>query len=59
LISYTCHATILLAMASRMARVSPLAFLLPGAAEFARLRRGVVTGMTLVRASVTRPRPGS
>jgi O-antigen/teichoic acid export membrane protein len=59
LISYTCHATILLAMASRMAKVSPLAFLLPGAPELARLRRGLVAGMTLVRASARRSRPGS
>jgi O-antigen/teichoic acid export membrane protein len=59
LISYTCHAAILLVMASRMARVSPLAFVLPRAAEFARLRRGLVTGVTRVRASAGRVRPGS
>jgi O-antigen/teichoic acid export membrane protein len=58
LISYTCHATILLVMASRMARVSPLAFVLPRAAEFARLRRGLVTGVTRVRAVAGRARPG-
>jgi O-antigen/teichoic acid export membrane protein len=59
LISYTCHASILLVMASRMARVSPLAFVLPRAAEFARLRRGLVTGVTQMRASAGRLRPGS
>jgi O-antigen/teichoic acid export membrane protein len=59
LISYTCHAAILLVMASRMARVSPLAFVLPRAAEFARLRRGVAAGVTRVRASAGRVRPGS
>ena len=59
LISYTCHASILLVMASRMARVSPLAFVLPRTAEFARLRRGLATGVTMVRASAGRSRPGS
>ncbi|MGA3058021.1 MAG: polysaccharide biosynthesis C-terminal domain-containing protein [Candidatus Limnocylindrales bacterium] len=57
LISYTCHALILLVIASRMARVSPLAFLLPGAAEFGRVRRGLASAMTRVRASAGRSRP--
>jgi O-antigen/teichoic acid export membrane protein len=58
LISYTCHASILLVLASRMARVSPLAFVLPRAAEFARLRNGLASGVTRVRASTGRSRPG-
>ncbi len=58
LLSYTCHAAILLVMACRMAKVSPLAFLLPGAAEFGRLRRGLASGVTWARASARRSRPG-
>jgi O-antigen/teichoic acid export membrane protein len=58
LISYTCHASILLVMASRMAKVSPLAFVLPRSAEFARLRRGLASGVTLMRAWAGRARPG-
>jgi O-antigen/teichoic acid export membrane protein len=56
LISYTCHALILLVTASRMARVSPLAFVLPGAAEFDRVRRGLASAMTRVRALAGRSR---
>jgi O-antigen/teichoic acid export membrane protein len=57
LLSYTCHALILLVIASRMARVSPLAFVLPGAAEFDRVRRGLASAMTRLRASAGRSRP--
>jgi O-antigen/teichoic acid export membrane protein len=37
LISYTCHASVLLAVSSRWAGVSPLAFILPGRAEVSRV----------------------
>ena len=57
LISYTCHALILLAMASRMAKVSPLAFIVPGATEVERMRRSLARGLTRMRASTARTRP--
>lgn len=56
LISYTCHALILLTMASRMARVSPLTFVVPGTAEVERMRRSLARGLTRIRASAARTR---
>jgi O-antigen/teichoic acid export membrane protein len=49
LISYTCHATMLLFVASRWAGVSPLAFIVPRRAEFERIWRVFVGVVATVR----------
>lgn len=49
LISYSCHASILLFVSSRWAGVSPLAFIVPRRAEFVRVRRMLTEGLTKVR----------
>jgi O-antigen/teichoic acid export membrane protein len=52
-ISYSCHAAILLVVSSRWAGVSPLAFIVPRRAEFARVWRMFVGGLGMVRARVS------
>ena len=54
LISYTCHASILLFVSSRWAKVSPLAFIVPRRAEFERVRRMLLEGLAMVRSAAMR-----
>jgi O-antigen/teichoic acid export membrane protein len=56
LISYTCHAMVLLYVASRWAKVSPLAFVVPRRAEFERVRRMAMDGLAKVLTVVGRRR---
>jgi O-antigen/teichoic acid export membrane protein len=58
LISYTCHASVLLAVSSKWAGVSPLAFIVPRRAEFERVRKMAMDGLAMVR-SLAGPRRGS
>jgi Na+-driven multidrug efflux pump len=53
LISYTAHALMLLVITARMSHRSPLAYLVPTAAEWQRLRSGV----TVLRDRLTRGSP--
>lgn len=58
LISYSLHATLLLAVATRLARRGPAAFLLPGREEVRRLRDGVLRLLgTLRRGQVADSEP--
>jgi O-antigen/teichoic acid export membrane protein len=59
LISYSCHASVLLFVACRWARVSPRAFLVPRRAEFDRVRRMLLDGLAAVRTQTSRRRRGS
>jgi O-antigen/teichoic acid export membrane protein len=59
LISYSCHASVLLFVACRWARVSPQAFLVPRRAEFDRVRRMLLDGLAAVRTQTSRRRRGS
>ena len=54
LISYSCHAAILLLVASRWAKVSPLAFIVPRRAEFVRVWGTVLAVVEMVRMRATR-----
>ena len=54
LISYSCHAAILLAISSRWAHVSPFAFILPRRAEFARVWGTALGVLAMIRAMVGR-----
>jgi O-antigen/teichoic acid export membrane protein len=62
LISYSCHAAILLWVSSRWAHVSPLAFILPRRAEFTRVwgtARGVLAMLRAMVARRGRPAGGT
>jgi O-antigen/teichoic acid export membrane protein len=52
LISYSCHASILLFVSSRWAKVSPLAFIVPRRGEFERIWRMIAGVLAVVRARV-------
>jgi Na+-driven multidrug efflux pump len=54
LISYSCHAAVLLFVACRWAKVPPQAFLVPRRAEFDRVRRTFVDALTALRSQVSR-----
>ena len=54
LISYSCHAAILLVISSRWAHVSPFAFILPRRAEFARVWGTTLGVLTMLRAMAGR-----
>jgi O-antigen/teichoic acid export membrane protein len=49
LISYSCHAAILLVVSCRWAHVSPFAFILPRRAEFSRVWGTCLGGLDMVR----------
>jgi O-antigen/teichoic acid export membrane protein len=54
LVSYSCHAAILLAISSRWAHVSPFAFILPRRAEFTRVWGSARGVLAIVRAMLWR-----